>query len=60
MYGYENMTIEELKEELKKEYRKIAKKWFPDLQPPEKREAATRGMQRLNQKYSEVLERITS
>ena len=58
MYGYENMTMQELAEELKKEYRELAKKWYPDFKPPEKREKFTRRMQWLNNKYSEAVERI--
>lgn len=48
------MDIEKLLIELEKEYRRLAKLWHPDHQPPEKQQEATCKMQWLNNLYRET------
>jgi len=43
------MTNKQLMQAFNAQYKRLAWKNHPDRQPPEKREAATRVMQRLNQ-----------
>lgn len=49
------MNNDELLDEFKKEYRRLAKLWHPDHQPIDKKEQATRLMQWLNKVYKETI-----